>query len=589
MLDAGTDGTPWSDALSAAAILAIDPVGCGGAVLRAGAGPVRDQWLASLRALLPADVAWRRLPLNTADERLLGGLDLAATLRAGRPVAQRGLLAEVDGGILVAAMAERLEAGTAARIAAAMDRGEVVTARDGLHQVHPSRFGLVALDEGAGEEQPPAALVDRLAFHIDLGEVALRDAFDAGADVACDVAAARARLASVSVDEASIEALCAAALALGIDSLRAPWLALRCACAAAALDGRGAVQAADTALAARLVLAPRATRLPPSEAEQQAPDEEAAEPQASPPAEPQAESPESPADTETALDDLVLAAARAAIPAGLLARLQLEQGASRARQRGRSGALQTGGSRGRPVGVRRGPPQRGARLNLIETLRAAAPWQALRRREQPAASGRLQLRSDDFRTTRFRQRVRSTTVFVIDASGSQALHRLAEAKGAVELLLADCYVRRDRVAVLGFRGLGAELLLPPTRSLVRAKRSLAGLPGGGGTPLAAGLDAAAQLADAIRRRGETPLLVLLTDGRANIARDGSPGRARADADAQASARALRAGGFGCLLIDTAPQPQASARALALAMGASYLALPQAQANLLSQAVRTALP
>ena len=101
--------------------------------------------------------------------------------------------------------------------------------------------------------------------------------------------------------------------------------------------------------------------------------------------------------------------------------------------------------------------------------------------------------------------------------GSSALHRLAEAKGAVELLLADCYVRRDSVAVLAFRGRSAELLLPPTRSLVRAKRSLAELPGGGGTPLAAGIDAARELAFAVRRRGDTAVVVVLSDGRANLA------------------------------------------------------------------------
>ena len=176
---------------------------------------------------------------------------------------------------------------------------------------------------------------------------------------------------------------------------------------------------------------------------------------------------------------------------------------------------------------------------------------------------------------------------MVDASGSAALHRLAEAKGAVELLLADCYVRRDNVAVLAFRGSKAELLLPPTRSLVRAKRSLAGLPGGGGTPLAAGIEAALALAEAVRRRGETPVVVLLTDGRANIARDGEPGRTRAGEDALAAAMQLQAAGVTALLLDTSPQPQPMARQLAAQMGAAYLPLPHAGAAELSQAVRLA--
>ena len=288
------------------------------------------------------------------------------------------------------------------------------------------------------------------------------------------------------------------------------------------------------------------------------------------------------------LDDVVLEAAQAAIPAGLLAQLQLADAAARHGSGGRAGAMQQGVLRGRPAGVRRGEPRGGARLNLIETLRAAAPWQRLRRRGQAAdAPRRIEVRAEDFHITRFKQRSETTTVFVIDASGSAALHRLAEAKGAVELLLADCYVRRDRVAVLAFRGDGAELLLPPTRSLVRAKRSLAGLPGGGGTPLAAGLDAATALAEGVRRSGATPVIVMLTDGRANVGRDGVRGRAIAEDHARLAARRLRAARLTSLLVDTSAQPQASARQLAAEMGASYLALPYAGAQALSVAVRAA--
>ncbi len=119
------------------------------------------------------------------------------------------------------------------------------------------------------------------------------------------------------------------------------------------------------------------------------------------------------------------------------------------------------------------------------------------------------------------------------------------------------------------------------------KRSLAGLPGGGGTPLAAGIEAGAALADGIRRKGETPVVVLLTDGRANIARDGSPGRAQAEADAMAAAKALGATGVASLVIDMSPQPQPTAERIASAMHARYLPLPYADANVLSAAVRGA--
>jgi magnesium chelatase subunit D len=199
------------------------------------------------------------------------------------------------------------------------------------------------------------------------------------------------------------------------------------------------------------------------------------------------------------------------------------------------------------------------------------------------------VRRDDFRVRRYKQRSQTTTIFVVDASGSSALHRLAEAKGAVELLLAECYVRRDQVALIAFRGAGAELLLPPTRSLVRAKRSLAGLPGGGGTPLAAGIESARLLAEAVTRRGGFASVVLLTDGRANVARDGAHGRPQAEADALGAARALRVGGVRSLLVDTSPRPQASAEQLAHEMGAVYLALPHADARALSRSVAAVLP
>ncbi len=580
-MDAVPDATP--DVLKAAAILALDPTAIGGVALRAGPGPARDQWLAFLAALAGGPV--RKLPLGISDDRLLGGLDLPATLAAGSPRHRRGLLAEAEGGILLVAMAERVRPGTAARIAQALDGVPldgvpldgvplVGAPLDGLPldipsagPAGPARFGLVLLDEGIDDETPAACLRERVGIHLTLAPTPLPSPAPPSPE---HLEAARARLPHIRTEDAALEALCTAAAALGIDSARPPLLALRVARAAAALDGREDVGPGDVALAARLVLGPRATTLPAD-----APPEP--EPDAEPDPPPEGDDDPAPQNGET-LADQVLEAARAAIPPGLLALLQ--SGAPpRARTPGRAGAL-VRGARGRPVGARPGLPRDGARLDLMATLRAAAPWQRLRGGGPP-----IRLRRDDLRIARREQRAETVTIFLVDASGSSALNRLAEAKGAVELLLADCYVRRDQVAVIAFRGKAATLLLPPTRSLVRAKRGLAGLPGGGGTPLAAGIEAGALMADGVRRRGATPTLVLLTDGQANVGRDGRGGRAQAQLDATAAARAVRAAGHATLFIDTSPRANPVSRDLAAAMGGRYLALPYADAASLSRSVR----
>ena len=620
------------DAATVAALLAVDAAGLGGVALRSPPGAERDEWLSLLKQLLPLNAPLRRIPLHINDTALLGGLDLGATLHAGKPIAQQGVLAQSDGGVVVLAMAERLSLGTAARLTAVLDTHEVAIERDSLTVRRPARLGMVALDEGvADDEKLPAALLDRLAFHMVFEGRMHRDAAQDNVTwQAEEVLKARALLPQVVASDETLQALCAAASALGIDSLRAPLLALRVARAAAALSGQTEVCQEHVAVAARLVLAPRATRLPtpPPGEETQGDDsqgqdtqEQDKQDQPKPP-----KSEESPPDTaasdssdtsdDTLLDneptdvdagsslaESVIQAARAAIPAGLLAALKLGEAVrSRAQAAGRSGAAQKSQTRGRPLGARRSEPRAGARLNVIETLRAAAPWQKLRQQEsamrmapsqqampgQVQPSHRIHVRREDFHITRFKQTGQTTTLFVVDASGSSALNRLAEAKGAVELLLADCYVRRDRVAVLAFRGKTAELLLPPTRSLARAKRSLAGLPGGGGTPLASAIDAARELADQISRRGETPIIVLLTDGRGNIARDGTSGRAQANEDALAAARQMRMDGISCLLMDTSPQPQPAAQMLAREMGAAYVPLPYAGAQMLSQVVRAAI-
>lgn len=577
--------TPWRIAEIAAALLALDGASIGGVSLRAPAGRVREAWLTRL-STLRGGAPCARMPAGIGDARLLGGLDLTATLAMGRPVAERGLLAEADGGVLIVAMAERVEAATAAKLCAVMDAGAVTVERDGIALTVPTRFAIVALDEGiAADERPAAGLTDRLALRLDLTALSHSEIEPPVFDTE-SLAAARGRVAA-TIDDETIACLCTAALALGIGSTRTALQAVKVARLVAALAGREAVAPEDAALAAALVLAPRATQLPARSEEAEAQESEP-EPDSQPQS-PPSESDEQAAAPPRDLDEMVLDAAKAAIPAGLLAQLLAAGGRTRARAAGRAGQLQKAARRGRVVGSKAGDLRGGARLDVVETLRAAAPWQRLRCSEA-AMAGRngLIVRREDFRIARYKQRSETATLFVVDASGSSALQRLAEAKGAVRLLLAECYVRRDEVALIAFRKAQAEIVLPPTRSLVAAERALAGLPGGGATPLATAIEAACALADAVRRKGRTPALVFMTDGRANIDRGGRQGRAQAQADALAAARSLRGEGFNAILIDTSPQPQPQAADIAAAMGGLYLPLPQADSAGVGRAVGLAL-
>ncbi len=548
--------TPWQRAELALAVLAVDPSGVKGLWLRARSSAVRDR----VTQALPQA---RRIHPGVDDTALFGGVDLAATLAAGSLVATAGLLASTDPVILT--MAERCPLGLSARLSRWLD------------EAGPC---LITLDEGAEpEESLPTGLSDRLALFLDLTEVGYSDTQQITLSPAA-IAAARARRATTTLPKTALESLTTVAAAMGIPSLRAPMLALAVARALAAW--RGEDQASDTTLrhAAELTLAHRGD-LPP-----QAEDSDAPPPPPEPPDSPdQGDQDQEQTQQDRLPDDILLEAIRAALPADLLARLAAGKAARSAKGSG-SGAVRKGNHRGRPLPSRPGTPGSGKRIDLVATLRAAAPWQPLRRRTPDAT--RLEIRQSDLRLKRYQETSDRVLIFAVDASGSSALARLGEAKGAVELLLAQAYARRDHVALIAFRGTTADLMLPPTRSLVQTKRRLASLPGGGGTPLAAGLQMAFELAGQTKARGMTPTVALLTDGRGNIALDGTANRETAEADSLKLARALRATGIPALVIDIANRPQAALRRLAEVLDAPYLPLPRADAQRLSAALQVAL-
>ena len=539
----------WTRATLALQLLAIDPK-LGGLRIRARSGPVRDRLTAQI------EPSARRLHPAISDEVLFGGLDLSATLSTGHLVQEQGLLNTPA--TLVLAMAERATTGLAARLAVALDK--------------QSGHCLIALDEGAEpDEMLNPKLAERLAFHTDLTDVSIGEATQTPV---YDIAAARRRLAGVKHDPNLVIQITGIAAQCGIDSLRVPLFTLRAARAHAALIGHDTVDVDDVEVACALTLAHRATRVPEHEEE--------AEEQPAPP--PEQDSNEGDEDTLDLPDELLLEAVRALLPDDLLERLAAQK--ARAGRGNGTGAARKGNRRGRPLPSRAGKISDGARIDIIGTLRAAAPWQTIRKQ----ASGRdgLQIRPADIKIKRFEEKSDRLLIFAVDASGSSALTRLAEAKGAVELLLAQAYSRRDHVALVAFRGTDAELLLPPTRSLVQTKRRLAALPGGGGTPLAAGLMTAFEQATQATQRGMTPTIAILTDGRANITLDGRADRKQAALDAQQIARILRTHCTDAIVIDTGNRPEPALRDLARTLDAAYLPLPRADADRLSKSVSAVL-
>ena len=622
----------WNDAMTSLQLLQIDSHGWGGIWLRAPFGPVRELWL---RHLSETGLNTVKLPGNIDVERLLGGIDLSRTLQSGLLQMQTGLLQQADLGLVCISMAERFPTALIAPMTQAMDTQSLPPLKiNNTESSVRTQFGVVALDESMADDPPMSpALQERLGLWFDLQDIAPSDVSDVslntrkddnaldvmGIQIAPDaLARMKQSLPHIQWTDEQVLAVCSTAQGLGIDSLRVPTLALRVACCHAALHARSHIADDDLAFAARRVLAPRATQLPApaenaSDTEPQNSSDSSAEPdQAQEQSSNSLEPTETPNPSESAKDEedtsstdtseedtntqdeapsdlpsseklqeMMIAAALASLPPDVLEGLLTKPGRNLGNTSGRSGQFRSGTQRGRPLPPRTGRPGGHARLHILSTLRAAAPKQRLRGNTQ---QGRVAIRSEDFHVHRYQQHSSSCLILALDASGSAALQRLAEAKGAVELLLQQSYARRDSVCIVSFKGAKAQLLLPMTRSLVRAKRAMMGLPGGGGTPLALALKMACEQATQLQRQGVTPILVVLSDGRANVNLQGLGGRAQAQADAQQWAAQWRQTGHRCLWIDTSLQPDTQVQNMAQTMGGSYLPMPQVQAQRMASAM-----
>ncbi len=584
-------------------LLAVDPL-LGGVVLGAGAGTGKSSLMrgfAVLVAGLPHCAHLVEVPLGVTEDRLLGGLDLEATLATGIRHYRAGLLARADGGLLYVDNINLLDDSSLNHLLATLDTGIVRVEREGLSQRSPARLVLLATYDPA-EGTPRRHLLDRVGIIVapltrtparTRAETVRRNQqpdyaawHEESIALRMLIEQARTLLPAVQISDLHLHQLAEAALAFGIEGQRADLFACRVALAAAALEGRDLVEQDDLELAVRLVLLPRATRLPlAADAE---PDSPPAEPPPPPPPTEQdhdesesGEQQPKPDPKALTLEDLVLAAMETEITPDVLAT------PFSIRRTGRSGSRgSTLGKRGRHIRSVPGQPSRG-RLDVIATLRAAAPWQSARQAEHAPPNGalgrRVQLRRDDLHIKQFRSKAGTLFCFIVDASGSMALHRMRQAKGAVNALLQQAYVHRDQVALIAFRGEQAEVLLPPSQSVELAKRALDVLPTGGGTPLASALLAAWQIAQQARSRGiQQTSLVLITDGRPNMPLQPQPDQSRderlahAREEVQRLAGRLRNEGLTAVVIDTQRNflSRGEARQLAEWLGGRYVYLPQ---------------
>jgi len=553
------------------------------------------------RTAVEASVPFVDLPLGATEDRVLGTLDFERALREGRRSFQPGLLASAHRGILYIDEVNLLADHLVDVLLDAAALGVNTVQREGVAVIHPAkflligtmnpeegdlrpqlldRFGLMMEVTGPREPEPRVEVVRRrLAFEAD-PEAFAKSWAGEQQTLRERIVTARSRLTQVKVPENLLQLISRICCEFAVDGLRGDIVMHKTAQARAAFESRCEVSVEDIRAAAELVLPHRRRRRP---FEQPSLDRDKLNNLLTPPTTTPDEPPgrdEAPAQGEDNPGQREQSAATEQVFAGsipgIVRKLEIESTSKQvSATHGRHNPTPAN-SRGHYV--RAVLDEKPAALALDATVRATV-------RRGGFQNGTLRVESCDLHRKERAGKTGTQILFVVDSSGSMAARQRMElVKGAVLRLLEDAYKQRDRVGVIAFRGPEAQVLLPFTGSVEQAASALRELPTGGRTPLAHALALAGDVVRKSRMDGPI-LLIVISDGKANVAMPGGAG----DAWPQAleAAEQLAGAAVPTLVLDSEVGyiRAGRARQLAQALAAEYVPLEDFSADDLVLKVR----